>query len=354
MKVAVIVNDMSEVNIDEKLITRVEEKVVALSNGCICCTLREDLLKTVAQIADSHSFDYLVIESSGISEPLPIAETFTFDDESGVFLKQKAKLDTLVTLVDAKHFLEQYNSKDSLQEVQMAASSTDTRRVVDLLIEQVEFANVIVINKADLISEVELRTLKSLLSSLNPSAHILSTTFGTVPLKAILNTGLFDFNRASQAPGWLQELRGTHKPETLEFGISSFVFEANKPFHPAKLCDALKSGRLANVVRSKGFVWLANSSKHQWIWSHAGSVFRFEKGGPWHHHHDHGHKHNEHCEQVDKKQCLVLIGVTMDHALVRKELQQCLCEGEFTGTSSEPFSSSDKLAVTVGAEPIIF
>jgi G3E family GTPase len=229
----------------------------------------------------------------------------------------------------------------------MATSITDTRRVVDLLIEQVEFANVIVINKADLISELELRNLKSLLSSLNPAAHVLSTTFGEVPLKAILNTGLFDFNRASQAPGWLQELRGTHKPETLEFGISSFVFEAKKPFHSAKLQEALKNGKLEHVVRSKGFVWLANSPKHQWIWSHAGTVFRFEKGGTWHHEHEHNHKHHGHedCERVDKKQLLVMIGVNMNHTVVKRVLEQCLCEEE---ADTKDLFGGDQHIITVG------
>ena len=261
-RVAVIVNDMSEVNIDADLVreggaelSRTDEKLVEMSNGCICCTLREDLLVEVERLAREGKFDQLVIESTGISEPLPVAETFTFEGEDGRCLNEVAQLDTMVTVVDAYNFLRDYSSRDSLQSRGESLGEEDGRTVVDLLIEQIEFCDVIVLNKVDLISAEERERLMAILSSLNPRARIEIAEFGKVPLERVLNTGLFDFDEASRAPGWLQELRGTHTPETEEYGISNFVYRARRPFHPQRFFDLVES-EWQGVVRSKGFFWL--------------------------------------------------------------------------------------------------
>lgn len=240
-RVAVIVNDMSEVNIDAALVrdggaalSRTEEKLVEMSNGCICCTLREDLLKEVAALAKDGRFDQLVIKSTGISEPLPVAETFTFEDEDGTSLSSIARLDTMVTVVDAYNFLRDYGSSDLLQQRGESLGDADDRSVVDLLVEQIEFCDVLVVNKADLVAPAELDRLVAMLRSLNPRAKIELARFGKLPLDRVLDTGLFDFAAASEAPGWLAELRGEHVPETLEYGISSFTYQARRPFHPER------------------------------------------------------------------------------------------------------------------------
>lgn len=240
-KIAVIVNDMSDVNIDAALVrdggaelSRTDEKLVEMSNGCICCTLREDLLIEVRRLAQDQRFDQLVIESTGISEPLPVAETFTFEDENGVSLNEFARLDTMVTVVDAFNFLKDYSSIDSLQMRGESLGDEDQRNVVDLLIDQIEFCDVIILNKVDLINEDEKQKLFGILHSLNPRAKIEVSEFGQVNLDRVLNTNLFDFNAAAQAPGWLKELRGEHTPETEEYGIQSFVYRARRPFHPQR------------------------------------------------------------------------------------------------------------------------
>tara|TARA_Y100000748_G_scaffold80719_2_gene66591 strand:+ start:4528 stop:5562 length:1035 start_codon:yes stop_codon:yes gene_type:complete len=258
-RLAVIVNDMSEVNIDAALVrdgtaqlSRTDEKLVEMSNGCICCTLREDLLEEVSRLAAEGRFDQLVIESTGISEPLPVAETFTFEAEDGKSLNEVAQLDTMVTVVDGFNFLRDYSSQDSVQERGESLGEEDERNVVDLLIEQVEFCDVIVVNKTDLISAEERDRLIAILASLNPRARIEMAEFGQVPLDRVLDTGLFDFSAASQAPGWLQELRGSHTPETEEYGIGSFVYRARRPFHPQRFFTLVNS-EWPGVVRSKGF-----------------------------------------------------------------------------------------------------
>ena len=235
-RIAVIVNDMSEVNIDAALVreggaelSRTDEKLVEMSNGCICCTLREDLLVEVRRLADEGRFDQLVIESTGISEPLPVAETFTFEDEDGNSLNEFARLDTMVTVVDAFNFLKDYSSVDSLQQRGESLGEQDERTVVDLLIDQIEFCDVIVLNKIDLIDQAQQDQLIAILKTLNPRARIEIAQFGKVALDKILNTQLFDFDEAAQAPGWLKELRGEHTPETEEYGISSFVYRARRP-----------------------------------------------------------------------------------------------------------------------------
>ena len=278
-KVAVIVNDMSEINIDKSMVqnevslNHKEEKLVEMSNGCICCTLREDLLIEVANLAKSGSFDYLVIESTGISEPLPVAETFTFEDESGVSLSDVSKLDTMVTVVDAVNFLKDYDEAKYLQDVGESLGEEDERSVADLLVDQVEFADIILISKTDLVSKVEVDKLKAVLKTLNTNASIIPISNGKVDIDNILNTGLFDFERAQQAPGWLKEMRGEHIPETEEYGISSFVYEARRPFYPQKFFDFLNSDNLAgNLIRSKGFFWLATRPQFAGSWNQAGGI----------------------------------------------------------------------------------
>ncbi|MCS3430675.1 zinc metallochaperone GTPase ZigA [Klebsiella sp. BIGb0407] len=286
-RVAVIVNDMSEVNIDAALVrgggaelSRTDEKLVEMSNGCICCTLREDLLLEVSRLAKEGRFDQLVIESTGISEPLPVAETFTFADELGDSLSAIARLDTMVTVVDGFNFLNDYESNASLQSRGESLGEEDERSVVDLLIEQIEFCDVLVLNKVDLLEQSQTTRLMAILHSLNPRANILLSHFGKIPLDAVLNTRLFDFEQAAQAPGWLKELRGEHQPETEEYGITSFVFRARRPFHPLRFSEVMEKN-LRNVVRSKGYFWLASRPEYAGTWSQAGGVARQGYGGIW-------------------------------------------------------------------------
>jgi len=345
MRVALIVNDMSEVNIDAALVkgagaglSRTEEKLVEMSNGCICCTLREDLLKEVASLASERRFDYLVVESTGISEPLPVAETFTFADEQGRSLSDLARLDTMVTVVDALNFLKDYGSPDSLQDRRASRDDQDERCVVDLLIEQVEFADVIVVNKTDLVTLTERESLEGILRALNPRARLVAVSQGRVVLGDILNTGLFDFEAAQQAPGWLKELRGEHIPETEEYGISSFVYRARKPFHPERFMRCIQ-GEWPGVVRSKGFFWLA--TRMDWVgsWSQAGAACRTEAGGYWWA----GVPKNqwpdddETCREIakqwkkpwgDRRQEIVIIGIGMDREALTAMLDTCLLTDE--------------------------
>jgi G3E family GTPase len=287
LRVALIVNDMSEVNVDARLVRqggaelrRTEETLVEMSNGCICCTLREDLLREVAALARQGRFDCLVIESTGISEPMPVAETFTFTDENGQCLGDIARLDTMVTVVDAFNFLRDYASVDTLADRRQTRAEDDERCVVDLLIEQVEFADVLVINKADLVGEAQLRQLVGILRALNPRAHQVVSRFGKVPLAEVVKTGRFDFEAAQAAPGWLQELRGEHVPETEEYGIRSFVYRARRPFHPERFKRCIES-EWPGVLRSKGLFWLATRHDQAGSWSQAGPACRTECAGKW-------------------------------------------------------------------------
>ena len=287
LKVAVIVNDMSEVNIDEKLIkqggaslSRTKEKLVELSNGCICCTLREDLLVEINKLAREDRFDYLLIESTGISEPMLVAETFTFKDEQGNSLSEVARLDTTVTIVDGKHFLKDYSAFETLKSRKLEADGDDERTIANLLIDQIEFADVLILNKTDLISDMELKDLSKILRSLNPSARLVCAQEARVPLDCILNTGRFDFEKAKQSPGWLAVLRGEEIPETEEYGVGSFVFRARKPFHPQRLWNFIK-GEGKNFLRVKGLFWLATRPNDVGVWSQAGHVARMESGGFW-------------------------------------------------------------------------
>ena len=346
MRVAVIVNDMSEVNIDaaqiqqEVMLNRSEEKLVEMSNGCICCTLREDLLVEVRKLASAGHFDCLVIESTGISEPLPVAETFTFADEDGVSLSDIARLDTMVTVVDAVNFLEDYEEAPSLQETGESLGEEDERSVTDLLVDQVEFSDIILISKSDLASGNEMNRLRGTLRSLNTAAEIVPIEHGVVPLKKVLNTGLFSFERAQQAPGWLREMRGEHIPETEEYGISSFIYRARRPFHPAKFYDFLhQDAPEGNLIRSKGYFWLATRPEFAGHWSQAGGIGRFGLAGMfWKAVPETNWPADPQDREAimkswvepfgDMRQELVFIGQSLDKATLTRQLDECLLDEE--------------------------
>jgi len=285
-KVAVIVNDMSEINIDSAIVqnevslNRSEEKLIEMSNGCICCTLREDLLEEVNKLAQEGRFDYLVIESTGISEPLPVAETFTFADENGVSLSDVANLDTMVTVVDGVNFLKDYDEAQYLQDTGESLGERDERSVADLLVDQVEFADIILISKTDLSTPADIERLTAVLKTLNTDAKIVPITQGQVNIDEVLSTGLFNFERAQQAPGWLKEMRGEHVPETEEYGIGSFSYQARRPFHPEKFHEFLHStDKYGKLIRSKGYFWLATRPEFAGQWSQAGGIARYGFGG---------------------------------------------------------------------------
>ncbi|MBL8170961.1 MAG: GTP-binding protein [Acidobacteria bacterium] len=343
-RVAVIVNDMSEINIDAQLVrhpelggtelNRVEEKLVEMSNGCICCTLREDLLIEVGKLAREGRFDYLMIESTGISEPLPVAETFTFSDETGRSLSDIARLDTMVTVVDALNFLKDYEDAAELREKGIGLSEEDDRTIVDLLVDQVEFANVIVISKTDLVAKTSLRKLEAILRSLNPDARLIRAEFGHVPLDQVLDTSLFDFEKASAAPGWLKELRGEHIPESEEYGISSFVYRARRPFHPERFWETINQD-WPGVIRSKGFFWLASRNDVVGLWSQAGNASRAEPAGLWYaaiprDEWPEDEETRQVVEQVwlpeigDRRQEIVIIGVKYDRGKIEQMLNRAL------------------------------
>lgn len=274
-RVAVIVNDMSEVNVDAQLVkagqaqlSRTEEKMVEMTNGCICCTLREDLLQEVSKLALEGRFDHLVIESTGVSEPMPVAETFTFTDQDGRSLSDIAQLDTMVTVVDARNFLKDYHSTQELQDRNLGVGEQDGRSIVDLLTDQVEFANVILLNKTDAVCPEELDEVRGILRALNPQARLHETLRSQIPLGEVLGTGLYDLSTAEQNLGWLESLQG-HTPETEEYGISSFVFRSRVPLHPQRFSDWAKSP-WPGVVRAKGMFWLATRMELAGFVSQAG------------------------------------------------------------------------------------
>ncbi len=340
LRVAVIVNDMSEVNIDAELVdrgaalNRVEEKLVEMTNGCICCTLREDLLVEIGQLARERRFDYLLIESTGISEPLPVAETFTFEDAAKGKLSDLARLDTLVTVVDARHFLQEVGSRDDLRRRRLTVNADDERTVADLHIDQVEFANVLVINKTDLVSPRDLGRLEGLLRHLNPDARIVPARFGRVPLEHVLNTGLFNLDRARRAPGWLKEMRGEHVPETEEYGIRSMVYRARRPFHPGRFQERLQRP-WPGVLRVKGFTWLATRMARVGFWQQAGAVQHTGAAGLWWAAvpRDRWPTSARALERIrgnwvephgDRRQELVFIGAGLDPMALTRELDACL------------------------------
>jgi G3E family GTPase len=346
LKVAVIVNDMSEVNIDARLVkqggaslNRIDEKLVEMTNGCICCTLREDLLLEVTRLAREERFDYLLIESTGISEPMPVAETFVFEDENGTSLAQLAKLDTMVTVVDALNFLADYNEGADLKMRNLELSDDDERTISDLLVDQVEFADVIIVNKIDLTEDCHRAELRSILQHLNPQAKICETHFGDIDASMILNTNAFNFEKAAQAPGWMQELRGERMPETLEYGISSFVYRARKPMHPMRLAEFLNSDWDADIIRSKGFFWFANHMDFTIEWSQAGGSSNISPGASWwsalpreEWPDDSDLRKNIEAEWVapwgDRRQEIVFIGIEINKDWICSQLDTCLLTDE--------------------------
>lgn len=331
LRVAVIVNDMSEVNIDSALVrggdanlSRTQEKLVEMSNGCICCTLREDLLEEVRVLAQSGRFDYLLIEGTGIAEPMPVAATFDFVGESGVSLADLARVDTMVTVVDTFNFHGDYGSSDFLADRGESLGEDDTRTVVNLLVEQIEFANVIVLNKLDLVTDDQRRDVEGICRQFNPLARIVYAEKGVVPLSDVLNTGLFTMERAQSAAGWRQALEFNTVPETEEYGISSFVYRARRPFHPARL-KAVLDREWPGVWRSKGFFWLASRMDYVGSWSQAGAAATHEWGGYWWAAIPPNRRPNDpesraFLDQVwrapygDRRQEIVLIGKGMDQA----------------------------------------
>ena len=361
-RVAVIVNDMSEINIDSAVVqnevslNRSEEKLVEMSNGCICCTLREDLLEEVNNLAKAGRFDYLVIESTGISEPLPVAETFTFADEDGVSLSDVADLDTMVTVVDAVNFLKDYEEAKYLQDTQESLGDEDERSVADLLVDQVEFADVILVSKTDLASSEDVSRLEAILKTLNTHAQIIPIANGNVDVDAVLSTGSFDFERAQQAPGWLAEMRGEHVPETEEYGIYSFSYQARRPFHPEKFFAFLHgTERYGKLLRSKGYFWLATRPEFAGQWSQAGGIARYGFGGMfwsavprsrWPDDPEYLASIEKSWEEPfgDMRQELVFIGQGLDEPSVRGALDDCLLNDEemfagrqFWETLPDPF-----------------
>ncbi len=350
-KVAVIVNDMSEVNIDAALVkggsaalSRTDEKLVEMQNGCICCTLREDLLIEVGKLAADGRFDYLLVESTGVSEPLPVAETFTFADEHGKTLSAAARLDTMATVIDAANFLADYRSAQTLADRKLGVAEEDERDVVNLLVDQVEFADVLVLNKTDLLPPQELDELEAVLRSLNPSADVVRAVRGQVPLDRLLNTGRFDFDRASAAPGWLAVQRGEELPETAEYGISSFVFRARRPFHPGRLYQMMTDKELtAGLLRSKGFCWFVTRPKWNALWSQAGRVIELSPQGVWWATVPRAEWPDDPDDRADiladfdgeygdRRQELVFIGKSMDEVAVRAALDAAICtDAELSG-----------------------
>jgi G3E family GTPase len=288
LKVAVIVNDMSEVNIDSQFVqneiklSRTDEKLVEMSNGCICCTLREDLILEVEKLAKQKKFDYLLIESTGISEPIPVAQTFSFATGDELYdLTRFSQLDTMVTLVDAANFLKDFGSADTIVDRNMTNDEEDQRSIVNLLTDQIEFANVIVINKTDLVTEENLLLLEGIIKKLNPTATLIRSTYGKVDPESIINTGLFDYEEAEQSAGWIRELNNEHTPETEEYGISSFVFRDKRPFDPTLFWRYLSEHWPSNIIRSKGIFWLASRPDKALMWSQAGGSLKAEVYGRW-------------------------------------------------------------------------
>lgn len=288
LKAAVIVNDMSEVNIDANLVksentlSRTEEKLVEMSNGCICCTLREDLMVEVEKLAKAQRFDYLIIESTGISEPIPVAQTFSFESEDGTIdLSKFSYVDTMVTVVDSFNFMKDFSSPEYLTDRNLTNIDGDSRTIVNLLTDQIEFANVILLNKIDLITKSELSNLKDIIRKLNPEAQIISTNHSKVSLNCVINTGIFDFEKAESSAGWIKELENEHTPETVEYGIGSFVYRRNIPFHPKKFLDFVQQKFPLNVIRSKGLFWIASRNDQALNFSSAGGSIKADAAGVW-------------------------------------------------------------------------
>ncbi|MBC6409889.1 MAG: GTP-binding protein [Ekhidna sp.] len=350
LKVAVIVNDMSEVNIDEKLVangaklSRTDEKLVEMSNGCICCTLREDLMIEVEKLAKMNKFDYLLIESTGISEPIPVAQTFSFATGDELYdLTRLCRLDTMVTVVDAFNFFRDFGSADTIIDRNMTDDNEDDRSVVNLLTDQVEFANIIILNKSDLVTENQLDLLEKTLHKLNPTARIIRTTHSRIDPGEILNTRLFNYETAEQSAGWQKELelaqKGiSHSPETEEYGIGSFVYRNIRPFHPKRFLDYVSQDFPTTVIRSKGIFWIASRPDKAILWSQAGGSLKAEVYGRWWagvpmKQRALSEVYLENQDEIQKKwdkqwgdrmNELVLIGQDMDKEKITKDLNDCL------------------------------
>ena len=356
LKVAVIVNDMSEVNIDAELVknentlSRTEEKLVEMSNGCICCTLREDLMEEVERLAKENRFDYLLIESTGISEPIPVAQTFSFiDEENNIDLSKFSYVDTMVTVVDSFNFFKDFGSPETLMDRKMTDIEGDYRTIVNLLTDQVEFANVIILNKVDLVPEKELGILRSTIQKLNPSAKIIETNFSEVNPAEILNTGLFDFDEAEQSAGWIEELsKAEHTPETEEYGIGSFVYRTKTPFDPIRFWNFVQTKFPNNIIRSKGLFWLASRPEQALVWSQAGGSLKADSAGVWWSSmpFEKGvmqYAFVENQEQIesgwddtygDRKNEIVFIGHDLNEKLIRSLLDNCLSTNQEINSGS--------------------
>ena len=349
LKAAVIVNDMSEVNIDaafvknENTLSRTEEKLVEMSNGCICCTLREDLMIEVEKLAKEQRFDYLIIESTGISEPIPVAQTFSFESDDGnIDLSRFSYVDTMVTVVDAFNFIKDFSSPEYLTDRNLSDIENDERTIVNLLTDQVEFANVILLNKTDFVSESELRNLYDIINKLNPEARIIPTKHSKVNLNDVINTGMFDFEKAESSAGWIKELENEHIPETEEYGIGSFVFKRNKPFHPERFLKFVENSFPKNILRSKGLFWIASRSDQALIWSSAGGSIKTDPAGVWWASMPFSERINyaafvNNQKQIeskwdstfgDRKIELVFIGQNLDVNLITNQLENCLLNDE--------------------------
>ncbi|MEO9893915.1 GTP-binding protein [Aurantibacter sp.] len=364
LKVAVIVNDMSEVNIDaqfienENTLSRTEEKLVEMSNGCICCTLREDLMVEVEKLAAQNRFDYLLIESTGISEPIPVAQTFTFESEDGnIDLSRFSYIDTMVTVVDAFNFLKDFSSSDYLATRDLTNIDGDDRTIVNLLTDQIEFANVIIINKIDLVTADQLEELRAIIHKLNPEADIILANESKVQIKQVIDTGLFDYEKAEASAGWIKELENEHTPETEEYGISSFVFKSKKPFHPERFLCYLNERFPQNIIRSKGLFWMASRSNQALLWSSAGGSCKADTAGVWWTSMPFSERINyasftENQNQIesdwdvifgDRKIELVFIGQHINKEKMITELEDCiLTESEIQKWKGELFPQQDQ------------
>jgi G3E family GTPase len=367
LKVAVIVNDMSEVNIDANLVkaentlSRTEEKLVEMSNGCICCTLREDLMIEVEKLAKENRFDYLLIESTGISEPIPVAQTFTFvNEDENIDLSRFSYIDTMVTVVDAFNFFKDFGSNQTLEEIKATNIENDQRTIVNLLVDQVEFANVIILNKTDLVTPERLELLKASIHKLNPVAKIICSEMGKVNPNEIINTGLFNYEEAETSAGWMQELEGIHTPETEEYGISSFVFRSEKPFHPYRLWNFISDDFPATIIRSKGLLWIASRPDQAINWSQAGGSMKAEGAGVWWASMPLGERMSfanfvENQDIIEERWTgdfgdrlneLVFIGISINEKEIRKELESCLCTAdEIRDLQNGFFSNKDPFPI---------
>ncbi len=364
LKCAVIVNDMSEVNIDAELVknentlSRTEEKLVEMSNGCICCTLREDLMEEVEKLAKAQKFDYLIIESTGISEPIPVAQTFSFESEDGTIdLSKFSYVDTMVTVVDSYNFMKDFSSPEYLTDRNLTDIEGDDRTIVNLLTDQVEFANVILLNKTDLVSEPDLRNLYDIIHKLNPEAKIIPSNHSKVNLRDVINTGLFDFDKAESSAGWIKELENEHVPETEEYGIGSFVYRRKKPFHPERFLDYVKTKFPSNIIRSKGLFWIASRSDQALVWSTAGGSVKTDPAGVWWASMPFTERINysafvnnqQHIESDwgvdfgDRKIELVFIGQNLDVKSIVQDLDNCLLDDfEIEKWKNNQFTKIDK------------